>query len=121
MAAIQLKHVAQARSGDKGNTCDIGLFARTPEMYQVFLKEVTAERVKEHFKDLVFGEVTRYEVPNILALKFVLEEALGGGAASSLRTDNLGKSFGSNLLRMVIEVPDHLLNDENMLKRPWDH
>jgi hypothetical protein len=118
MALIQLRYIAQARSGDKGNTCDLTLFARTPEMYEVFKQEVTAERVKNHFQGLVLGKVTRYEVPNVLALKFIMEDALGGGAPSSLRTDNLGKSFGSNLLRMEIEVPESLLTDENILKIP---
>lgn len=118
MAVVQLRFVAQARSGDKGNTCDLGLFAKTPEMYEVFKKEVTAERVKKHFGRLVEGEVERYFVDNINGLKFVLEDALGGGAPSSLRTDNLGKSFGSNLLRMEIEVPDELLNEKHCVKVP---
>lgn len=118
MAKVLLRDVAQARSGDKGNTCDLTLFARTEEMYEVFKREVTAERVQEHFKGLVFGKVTRFEVPNVLALKFLMEDALGGGAPSSLRTDNLGKSFGSNLLRMEIEVPDELLNEKNVLRYP---
>ncbi|WP_202078551.1 hypothetical protein [Caldalkalibacillus salinus] len=118
MAKVQLRYVAQARSGDKGNTCDLGLFARTPEMYEVFKQEVTSERVKAHFKDIVGGRVERYEVDNIYGLKFVLEDALGGGAPSSLRTDNLGKSFGSNLLRMEIDVPDHLLNEAHCVRQP---
>lgn len=116
MAKVVLSDIAQARSGDKGNTCDVTLFARTPEMYEVFKREVTADVVKAHFAGLVFGNVTRYEAPNVLALKFLLEDALGGGAPSSLRTDSLGKSFGSNLLRLEIEVPEALLNDANVLK-----
>ncbi|MDQ0339803.1 hypothetical protein J2S00_002596 [Caldalkalibacillus uzonensis] len=118
MAKVQLRYVAQARSGDKGNTCDLGLFAKTKEMYEVFKREVTAEKVKAHFEPLVEGEVSRYEVDNVYALKFVLEDALGGGAPSSLRTDNLGKSFGSNLLRLEIEVPDELLTGEHCIKVP---
>ncbi|EGL83959.1 hypothetical protein CathTA2_0493 [Caldalkalibacillus thermarum TA2.A1] len=118
MAKVQLRYVAQARSGDKGNTCDLGLFAKTKEMYEVFKREVTPEKVKAHFAPLVKGEVSRYEVPNVYALKFVLEDALGGGAPSSLRTDNLGKSFGSNLLRMEIEVPDELLTEEHCIQVP---
>lgn len=116
MAKVLLKDIAQARSGDKGNTCDLTLFARTEEMYEVFKREVTAEKVKAHFAGLVHGAVTRYEIPNVLALKFLMEDALGGGAPSSLRTDNLGKSFGSNLLRMEIEVPDELINENNILR-----
>lgn len=118
MPLIQLRYVAQARSGDKGNTCDLGLFAKTAQMYEVFKREVTAERVKEHFSTLVEGNVERYEVDSIYGLKFVLEDALGGGAPSSLRTDNLGKSFGSNLLRMKIEVPDELMTQEHCVKLP---
>lgn len=118
MAKVQLRYVAQARSGDKGNTCDLGLFAKTKAMYEVFKQEVTAERVKEHFCEIVEGDVQRYEVDSIFGLKFVLEDALGGGAPSSLRTDNLGKSFGSNLLRMEIDVPDELLTEQHCIKLP---
>lgn len=116
MALVLLRDIAQARSGDKGNTCDLTLFARTAEMYEHLKRVVTAEKVKEHFSGLVFGEVKRFEVPNVLALKFLMEDALGGGAPSSLRTDNLGKSFGSNLLRMEVDVPEELLNEQNILK-----
>ncbi len=116
MPKVSLREIAQARSGDKGNTCDLTLFARTEEMYEVFKREVTADKVKAHFTGLVHGKVTRFEVPNVLAIKFLMEDALGGGAPSSLRTDNLGKSFGSNLLRMEIEVPEGLLNEKNVLK-----
>lgn len=118
MAKVQLRYVAQARSGDKGNTCDLGLFAKTPEMYNLFKEKVTAEVVKNHFQGIVLGDVERYEVDNVYALKFVLEDALGGGAPASLRTDNLGKSFGSNLLRLEIEVPDDLLTEEHCVKLP---
>jgi hypothetical protein len=110
MVKVKLKDVAQARSGDKGNTSDISLFAPNEELYEIFKKEVTAERVKEHFSGIVYGDVYRYEVPNVRALKFLCQDALGGGAPSSLRLDNLGKCFGGNLLRMEIEV------DENLLK-----
>jgi hypothetical protein len=113
MAKIKLRFVAQARSGDKGNASDISLFAPNKEIYEIFKKEVTAERVKEHFSGLVEGEVYRYEVPNVLALKYLCKEALGGGAPSSLRLDNLGKCFGSNLLRMEIEMDDHVLKNLN--------
>jgi hypothetical protein len=109
MAKVKLKEVAQARSGDKGNSSDISLFAPNKEMYEVFKREVTAEQVKGHFKGIVFGEVFRYEVPNVLALKFLCHDALGGGAPSSLRLDNLGKCFGSNLLRMEIDIEDEVL------------
>lgn len=118
MARVQLRYVAQARSGDKGNTCDLGVFAKTEEMYEVFKRELTAERVKAHFQSLVEGDVHRYEVDAVYGLKFILEDALGGGAPSSLRTDNLGKSFGSNLLRMFIDVPDELLTERHCVRVP---
>ncbi|QQK78695.1 hypothetical protein HUG20_01450 [Salicibibacter cibi] len=109
MSTIQLKNVAQARSGDKGNKVDLGLFVNDKELYDVLLQQVTVEKVKDHFQGLVFGDVYRYELPNILALKFVCEDALNGGGSASLRIDNLGKTFGSALLRMNIEVSDELL------------
>lgn len=106
---IQLRWIAQARSGDKGNIANIALFAPTEEMYEIFRREVTAKRVKSHFRSFVRGRVDRYEAPNVRALNFVAHAALGGGAASSLRSDPLGKSYGSNLLRMEIEVPSDVL------------
>ncbi len=106
---IQLRWIAQARSGDKGNIANIALFAPTEEMYEVFRREVTAKRVKSHFRSFVRGRVDRYEAPNVRALNFVAHAALGGGAAASLRSDPLGKSYGSNLLRMEIEVPSDVL------------
>lgn len=111
MVKIQLRQIAMARSGDKGNTVNIALFAPTDGLYEVFVREVTAERVKEHFSGLVQGEVRRYPVPNLRAMNFVCKEALAGGGAGSIRMDNLGKCFGSNLLRMEIEVEDELLRD----------
>jgi hypothetical protein len=109
MALVKLKELAQARSGDKGNTVNVGVFAPNQAIYQVFLKELTALKVKEHFTGLVDGEVTRYELPNILALNFVCKDALDGGGSSTLRLDNLGKCFGANILRLEIEVDDQLL------------
>lgn len=100
----RLVELAHARSGDKGDKADISLFAYDRPTYDLFAREVTAERVKEHFKGIITGEVERYEVPNVLALKFVLHGALNGGASRSLRSDGLGKSLSSALLRMEIEV-----------------
>lgn len=111
MPRVQLKNLAQARSGDKGNSSDISLFAPNQELYEIFKREVTAERVKGFFAGLVEGKVYRYEVPNVLALKFLCTEALGGGAPSSLRLDNLGKCFGSNLLRMEVEIDEKIINE----------
>jgi hypothetical protein len=100
----QLVELAHARSGDKGDIANIALFAPDQSMYDLFVREVTAERVRKHFEDFVSGKVERYEVPNVLALNFVLHGALNGGASRSLRSDALGKSLSSALLRMEIEV-----------------
>lgn len=104
MPKILLMELAHARSGDKGDTVNIGLFPYRDEDYQLIKKQVTAERVRDHFKGLVEGDVARYEAPNINAFNFVLKGALNGGASRSLRSDNLGKCFGANLLRMYIET-----------------
>lgn len=106
MGKVQLREVALARSGDKGNTVNIGLFASTREWYEAVVREVTAERVKQHFHGLVEGEVERYVMPNIHAVNFVLRGALAGGGSTSIRMDNLGKCFGANLLRLEIEVEE---------------
>jgi hypothetical protein len=101
----QLRDIAHARSGDKGDIANIGLIALKPEHYPVLVREVTAERVKQHFAGICQGAVERYELPNLHALNFVLHRALDGGGLVSLRTDNQGKTYSSALLRMVIEVP----------------
>ena len=104
MRKIQLAKIAHARSGDKGDIANIGLIAYTKEGYEIIKREVTPDRVKEHFGDLVKGEVERYELPNLNALEFVLHGALDGGATKSLRMDNLGKNVGQALLLMEVEV-----------------
>ena len=106
MARIQLRSLCGARSGDKGDISDLSLFADDQAAYDAIRAEVTAERVKAHFGELVQGDVQRYEVRNVLALKFVMQQALGGGAPRSLRSDNLGKTHGATLLRMWVDVPD---------------
>ena len=108
MATIELRELCGVRSGDKGDISDLSLFADDPAAYEAIRSVVTAERVKEHFGSLVTGPVERYEAPNVWALKFVLHGALGGGAPRSLRSDNLGKTHGAALLRMVVEVPDEV-------------
>ncbi len=100
----QLVRLVHARSGDKGDKANIALFAPDRAVYDVLLREVTPERVKQHFTGIAFGRVERFEVPNILALNFVLHGALNGGASRSLRSDTLGKSLASALLRMEIEA-----------------
>jgi hypothetical protein len=103
---IQLRDLCGARSGDKGDISDLSLFADDQAAYEAIKSEVTAERVKAHFGALVQGDVVRHEAPNVLALKFVMYGALGGGAPRSLRADNLGKTHGASLLRMWVDVPD---------------
>jgi hypothetical protein len=99
-----LSQIAHTRSGDKGDTCNIGVIAREEKDYPVLVREVTADRVKRHFGDLVRGEVERFELPNLGALNFLLHGALGGGGTVSLRTDAQGKTFGASLLSMDIEL-----------------
>lgn len=104
MARVQLKDISHARSGDKGDSANIGLIALKPEHYTVLVREVTAERVKRHFAELCRGEVERFELPNLHALNFVLHHALDGGGLVSLRTDNQGKTYSTALLRMEIDI-----------------
>ncbi len=101
----QLVELVHARSGDKGDKANIAIFAPDRQTYDLLLREVTAERVRAHFAGIINGSVERFEVPNILALNFVLHGALSGGASRSLRSDSLGKSLSSALLRMEIDVP----------------
>jgi hypothetical protein len=108
MAKIKLIHIAHSRSGDKGDTANVGLIAFKPEYYPILVEQVTAERVKEHFKGICFGEVERFEVPNLEALNFLLHNSLDGGGTISLKTDAQGKTYSSALLRMEIDVDDEL-------------
>jgi len=103
---IQLIDIAHARSGDKGDTVNIGLIAREERYYPILVREVTPERVKEHFQDLCRGEVERFELPNLGGLNFLLHESLGGGGTVSLCVDAQGKTFGAGLLRMEIEIAE---------------
>ena len=103
---IQLVKLAHARSGDKGDTANVGLIALRDEIYPILVREVTSERVKEHFKGICHGEVERFELPNLGALNFLLHESLGGGGTLSLMTDAQGKTFSTAMLRMEIEISD---------------
>ena len=103
---IQLVKLAHARSGDKGDTANVGLIALKDELYTLLEREVTAERVKEHFGPMVKGDVERFELPNLGALNFLLPGSLGGGGTRSLMTDAQGKTFSTALLRMYIDIPD---------------
>lgn len=103
---VRLVDIAHARSGDKGDTANVGVIALEPRWYAVLEKYVTRDRVAQHFAGLITGGVERYELPNLNALNFLLHGALDGGGTLSLKTDAQGKVFSTALLRMVIDVPD---------------
>src|SRR5688572_13890441 len=103
---IPLSQIAHGRSGDKGDTANVGIIVYEARHYPVLLREVTPQRVKEHFGGFVKGDVVRYELPNLGALNFLLHESLGGGGTLSLMTDAQGKTFSTALLRMKIEITD---------------
>ena len=103
---VQLITLAHGRSGDKGDTANVGLIALRDQYYPLLVREVTADAVKEHFGDMVKGDVERFELPNLNALNFLLHGSLGGGGTLSLMTDAQGKTFSTALLRMFINVPD---------------
>jgi hypothetical protein len=108
---VQLRKLAHARSGDKGDTANVGLIALEDEFYPILVREVTADRVKAHFKGICHGEVERFELPNLGALNFLLHESLGGGGTLSLMTDAQGKTFSTALLRMEVEVSEEEATD----------
>jgi len=103
---VRLIDIAHARSGDKGDTANVGVIALEPRWYEVLNEFVTRNRVADHFRGMIDGDVERYELPNLNALNFLLHGALDGGGTLSLKTDAQGKVFSTALLRMVIEVPD---------------
>jgi hypothetical protein len=103
---VRLVDIAHARSGDKGDTANVGIIAAKPEWYDLIDRVLTRERVAEHFRGVISGKVERYELPNLKALNFLLHGALDGGGTLSLKTDAQGKVFSTALLRMEIDVPD---------------
>ena len=103
---VRLVDIAHARSGDKGDTANVGLIALKPEWYDVIAREVTRDRVARHFEGVITGGVERFELPNLKALNFLLHGALDGGGTLSLKTDAQGKVFSTAMLRMKIDVPD---------------
>ncbi|MDQ3699266.1 MAG: hypothetical protein M3373_14775 [Gemmatimonadota bacterium] len=105
---VRLLDIAHARSGDKGDTANVGVIALRPEWYPVIERYVTTERVAEHFGGVITGDVQRFELPNITAVNFLLHGALGGGGTLSLKTDAQGKVYSTALLRMTLEVPDDI-------------
>ena len=110
MPRIRLIQLAHARSGDKGDTVNVGVIARRPEWYGLLAERLTPERVKAHFGDAI-GRVERFELPNLGALNFLLHDALGGGGTVSLMTDAQGKTFSSALLRLELDVPAEILQE----------
>lgn len=109
MAKVQLRDICGVRSGDKGDMSDLTLFMDSQEAYEAVCEALSADMVAVHFEGIVEGSVTRYEVPNIWALKFVMTDALAGGGPRSLRSDNLGKTLGGALLRLDVEVPAEII------------
>ena len=105
---MRLLDIAHARSGDKGDTANVGVIARRPELYPILVKYLTAERVRAHFAGIVMGAVERFELPNLGALNFILHEALGGGGTRSLKIDAQGKTLASALLRMELDIEEQL-------------
>lgn len=108
MPRIPLSHLAHARSGDKGDTANVGVIALDPAFYPVLLRELTVDRVAAHFAGICHGRVERFELPNLHALNFLLHEALGGGGTVSLKTDAQGKTLSTAMLRMAIDVPEEI-------------
>ncbi|MEM1183249.1 MAG: hypothetical protein AAGM22_33205 [Acidobacteriota bacterium] len=106
---VKLQDIAHARSGDKGDASNVGLIADAAELYGVIEEQVTPERVKAHFGDLVRGDVERFPVPNLRAFNFILHDSLGGGGTESLKTDAQGKTHGQGLLQLEVDVPEELL------------
>jgi len=108
---VPISRIANARSGDKGDGSNIGVIARTDELYEFLRRELTADRVETHFAQVCEGGVERFELPNLRTLNFLLSDSLGGGGTASLITDAQGKTHGQGLLTLEIEVPDELLGE----------
>ena len=103
---VRLVDIAHARSGDKGDTANVGVIALKPEWYPLIARELTRDRVAKHFEGMIDGGVERFELPNLRALNFLLHGALDGGGTLSLKTDAQGKVYSTALLRMVLDVPE---------------
>ena len=104
MTRIKVKELAAARSGDKGDSTNVGVLAKDERAFEILKRELTAERVQRHFAAICTGPVERFELPNLLAFNFVLQHSLGGGGSSTLRTDAQGKTHGLGLLEMEIDA-----------------
>jgi hypothetical protein len=103
---VRLLDIAHARSGDKGDTANVGVIALKPEWFPLIERELTERKVTEHFRGMITGRVERFVLPNLCALNFLLHGALDGGGTLSLKTDAQGKVYSTALLRIVLEVPD---------------
>ncbi len=103
---IRLIDIAHARSGDKGDTGNVGVIARKQEHYPLLVKYLTVERVKKHFEGITLGKVERFEIPNLWAMNFLLHESLGGGGTKSLKNDAQGKTLSSAMLRMELDIEE---------------
>ena len=110
---IKLNDIAHARSGDKGANSNAGLMFKSPELYEWAKANLTAQKIKEHFKSIAKGEIIRYEMDNLLALNFILGDSLGGGGSESLLNDAQGKTHGQALLLMEVDLPDKLVKFVN--------
>jgi hypothetical protein len=108
---IRVIQIAHARSGDKGDTGNVGLIARKPEYYPILRKYVTVDAVAKHFEGICLGTVERYEMPNLHALNFLLHNSLGGGGTVSLKNDAQGKTLSSAMLRMEIVIDENITTD----------
>lgn len=108
MPRVQLRYLAHARSGDKGDTANVGVIALHPDYYPILVEALTVKRVAEHFAGIAHGGVERFELPNLHALNFLLHQALGGGGTVSLKTDAQGKTLSTAMLRMEIDVPEEI-------------
>ncbi len=117
MARVQIRELAFARSGDKGDVSNIGLMAKSKNIYEFLSKAITPERIKDHFKGMIKGDVEIYPMPNIESLEIILRRALGGGATCTLRFDQTGKSMGQALLRMEVQVDEKLLKEAKAADR----
>ncbi len=105
---IQLIHLAHARSGDKGDTGNVGVIARKDEYYPLLVKYLTVDRVQKHFEGIALGKVERFEIPNLGAINFLLHESLGGGGTKSLKNDAQGKTLSSAMLRMELDIDEKI-------------
>lgn len=115
---IRLVDIAHARSGDKGDTANVGVIALRPEWYPLLRDQLTLDRVRAHFTGVITGDAQRYELPNLHAVNFLLHGALGGGGTVSLKTDAQGKVFSTAMLRMVLDVPDDVARSLDLPKSP---